>query len=125
MPKLAIAQVIWNAQDAIYQVQEKGALQMSIPVMDFISAAWQEWLGRVPSFAFQSKEGYRFTARKEARARRGPYWVAYRKASGKLTHTYIGRPEAVTPARLEEVARFLAVLAFSPCWTRAGSAPLR
>jgi len=64
MPKLAIAQVIWNAQDAIYQVQEKGAPQTSIPVMDFTSAAWQEWLGRVPSFAFQSKEGYRFTARK-------------------------------------------------------------
>ena len=71
MPKLTIAQVIWNAQDAIYQVQEKVAPETSIPVMDFTSAAWQEWLGRVPSFAFQSKDGHRFTARKEARARRG------------------------------------------------------
>ena len=108
MPKLTIAHVIWNTQDAIYQVQEKVAPQTSIPVMDFASAAWQEWLGRVPSFAFQSKEGHRFTARKEARARRGTYWVAYRKAGGKLTHSYIGRPEAVTLARLEQVARSLA-----------------
>ncbi len=108
MPKLTIAHVIWNAQDAIYQVQEKVAPETSIPVMDFTSASWQEWLERVPSFAFQSKDGHRFTARKEARAHRGAYWVAYRKAGGKLTHSYLGRSEAVTLSRLEQVARFLA-----------------
>ncbi len=104
MPKLAIAQVAWNAQTSIYQVQEKIAPGASSPAMDFASTAWQEWLGRVPSFAFQSKDGHRFTARKETRARGGTYWVAYRKIGGKLTHTYIGRSEDITFSRLEKVA---------------------
>src|SRR5262249_12896790 len=76
--------------------------------IDFESAAWQSWLAQRSSFAFQSKDGYRFTARKETRARGGIYWVAYRKIRGKLTHTYLGRSEDVTLARLEQAARFLA-----------------
>ena len=108
MPKLAIAQVVWNAQTSIYQVHEKTVQGASIPQMDFASEAWQEWLRDVPSFAFQSKDGQRFTARKEMRARGGTYWVAYRKVGGKLTHTYIGRPGDVTLARLEQVAGLLA-----------------
>ena len=108
MPKLTIPQVAWSEQDASYQVQEKTARGGTIPHMDLESQVWQEWLARVPSFAFSSKGGQRFTARKEARARGNIYWVAYRKVGGKLTHTYIGRPEDVTLARLEQVAHSFA-----------------
>ena len=86
---------------------KRSARGATIPHLEIESQAWQEWLARVPSFAFSSKDGHRFTARKEARARGRIYWVAYRKVGGRLTHTYIGRPEDVTLARLEQVAGFL------------------
>ena len=104
MPKLTIPQVAWNALTSTYQVQEKKAPGGIVPAMDFESAAWQSWLAQRSSFAFQSKHGQRFTARKETRARGGSYWVAYRKTGGKLTHTYIGRSEDITLSRLEQVA---------------------
>jgi LuxR family maltose regulon positive regulatory protein len=100
--------VTWNEHDSTYQVQEKTARGTTIPPMDVESQVWQEWLARVPSFAFSSKGGQRFTARKEARARGNIYWVAYRKVGGKLTHTYLGRPEDITLSRLEQVAHSFA-----------------
>ena len=108
MLKLAIARVAWNAQDAIYQVHKQAQERTSLSPLDFESQAWQEWLAQWPSFAFQSKHGYRFTARKETRTRGNTYWVAYRKVGGKLTHTYFGRPEDITLSRLEQVASSLA-----------------
>jgi AAA ATPase-like protein len=107
MPKPTIAQVAWNAQTSIYQVHETQE-GTSLSPLDFDSQPWQEWLAQKSSFAFQSKGGHRFTARKETRVRGSIYWVAYRKIGGKLTHTYIGRSEDVTLARLEQVAAFLA-----------------
>jgi LuxR family transcriptional regulator, maltose regulon positive regulatory protein len=107
MLKPAIAQVAWNAQDASYQGHEKVQEGASPSQMDFESEAWRSWLAQRSSFAFQGKDEHRFTARKEARARGRNYWVAYRKVGGKLSHTYIGRPEDVTLARLEQVAGLL------------------
>ncbi len=104
MPKLTIARVAWNPQDASYQVNEKAGQETDLSPMDFENQTWQEWLERVPSFAFQSKDGHRFTARKETRAHGSGYWVAYRKIGGKLTHTYIGRSEDITLSPLEQVA---------------------
>jgi hypothetical protein len=107
-PKLTIPQMAWSEQDASYQVHEEIARGATIPLIEIESQAWREWLMRVPSFAFASKGGQRFTARKEDRARGNIYWVAYRKVEGKLTHTYIGRPEDVTLSRLEQVAHTFA-----------------
>lgn len=107
MLKPAIAQVIWNAQDATYQVHEKAREGTDSSRMDFESKAWQSWLAQHSSFAFSSRDGHRVTVRKEARARGGSYWVAYRKVGGKLTHTYLGRSEDVTLARLEQGAALL------------------
>jgi ATP/maltotriose-dependent transcriptional regulator MalT len=107
MLKPAIAKVIWNAQDASYQVHERAEDEINLSRMDFESQEWQSWLSQRSSFAFLSRLGHRFTARKEARARGSSYWVAYRKFGGKLTHAYIGRSEDVTLARLEQVARFI------------------
>ncbi len=108
MPKLAIAQVVWNTQDACYQMQERADKETTPPQMDFESQAWLSWLAQRSSFAFSSRDGHRFTARKETRARGNSYWVAYRKIGGKLIHTYIGRSGDVSRARLEQAAAFLA-----------------
>jgi ATP/maltotriose-dependent transcriptional regulator MalT len=107
MLKHSIAQVVWNAQDAYYQVHEKATIGTEPYRMDFENQAWLSWLAQCSSFAFSSREGYRVTVRKEARARGGSYWVAYRKVGGKLTHTYLGRSEDVTLARLEQIAALL------------------
>jgi LuxR family maltose regulon positive regulatory protein len=107
MLKSDIAQVAWNAHGASYQVLEKAEKGTTPPQRDFEGQTWQEWLAQRSSFSFSSRDGYRFTARKESRARGRTYWVAYRKAGGKLTHSYIGRSEDVTLTRLEQVARSL------------------
>src|SRR5215469_15964378 len=107
MRKSSIAQVIWNAQDASYRVHEKAREGADPSGMDFESQTWLSWLAQRSSFAFSSQDGYRVTVRKEARARGGSYWVAYRKVGGKLTHTYIGRSEEVTLSRLEQAAAWL------------------
>ncbi|WP_162005679.1 helix-turn-helix transcriptional regulator [Dictyobacter vulcani] len=72
------------------------------------SPDWYAWLagGLHPSFSFKHAGGT-FTARQE-RQRRGWYWYAYRKRSGQVLKTYLGRPEEMTPARLEHAAAILA-----------------
>lgn len=65
---------------------------------------WFSWLQRIPSFAFQAKDGGHFTARKEKRLRGSVYWIAYRHLQGKLRKKYIGPQAAMTIARLEETA---------------------
>ncbi len=100
--------VRWDTEAANYQVVEQAGSAITVSNLDFHSHDWQEWLGRVSSFAFQSEEGHHFTARKEARARGDAYWIAYRKAGGKLTHKYLGRTVDVTLARMELVAASLA-----------------
>ena len=108
MPKSFRRSVRWDTQAASYQFYEQTDNTIRISDLDLQSHAWQEWLERVSSFAFQSKDGHHFTARKETRTRGDVYWIAYRKIDGKLTHKYLGRPVDVTPARLEEVAVVLA-----------------
>lgn len=106
MPRPAQNSVVWNAPDERYEINitrpwgtGKLGLQLDGP-------EWFAWLRDISSFAFQCREG-RFTARKEERRRGGMYWVAYLRSGGKLTKRYIGPTEAVTTARLEQVARDL------------------
>ena len=99
--------VRWNEKAGCYQMVEQAGRTITASNLDFQRPVWQEWLGQVSSFAFQSKNGYHFTARKESRGRGGAYWIAYRKVDGKLTHKYLGRPVDVTLSRLEEVAAAL------------------
>ena len=108
MPKSFSRSVRWDRQAASYQVIEQAGSTITASNLDFQSHVWQQWLEQVSSFAFQSKHGHHFTARKEARARGDAYWIAYRKVSGKLTHKYLGRTTDVTLTRLEEVAATLA-----------------
>ena len=108
MLRLGIARVAWSAQASGYQLHEKAEQGTILSPLDFENQEWQSWLAQRSSFAFQSKDVHRFTARKEVRARGSSYWVAYRKLGGKLTHAYIGRTEDITLVRLEQVARSLA-----------------
>ncbi|HKF35879.1 MAG TPA: AAA family ATPase [Ktedonobacteraceae bacterium] len=108
MPKSSSRSIRWDTQAGSYQFYEQSGSTTKTANLDFQSHDWQEWLGRVSSFAFQSEEGHHFTARKEARARGDAYWIAYRKVGGKLTHKYLGRTVDVTLSRMEQIAATLA-----------------
>jgi LuxR family transcriptional regulator, maltose regulon positive regulatory protein len=109
MPKSSSRSLRWDTQAACYQFCEQTGSTIKTSNLGFQSHVWQEWLEQVSSFAFQSRDGHHFTARKEARGRGDVYWIAYRKVSSKLTHKYLGRPVDVTLSRLEEVPATLAV----------------
>jgi LuxR family maltose regulon positive regulatory protein len=70
------------------------------------SPAWFTWLATAATFYYESHEGT-FTAHCEHRARGGSYWIAYRRRSGILRRVHLGKPDYLTPERLEQVARTL------------------
>jgi hypothetical protein len=73
------------------------------------SPDWFLWLAGHTSFHFKGKHGH-FTARHEEKKKRDEeqpsllYWYAYRKAYGKQHKRYLGSTDALTLAKLEEVA---------------------
>lgn len=68
--------------------------------------AWQQWLMHNTMFVFYGEAGH-FTAQREVR-RGHAYWYGYRRRSGKLHKVYLGRPEDLRLARLEEANAALA-----------------
>jgi predicted ATPase/DNA-binding CsgD family transcriptional regulator len=66
---------------------------------------WYAWLNEFPMFAFRGEYGS-FTARKELAGNRrgGEYWKAYRTRNRKLHRAYLGKSEALTLERLNEIA---------------------
>jgi hypothetical protein len=113
MGRAALWHIVWDSRNACYQLSEQTE-QGTIPIpLDVGSNLWRQWLERVPSFAFQSKEH---------RARGGVYWTAYRKMHGRLKRKYLGAPHEVTLARLEQVAAALAESG-SPCATALITSP--
>ena len=108
MPKSFSRSIRWDTQAASYQFCEQTGSTIKTADLDFQSPGWQDLLEQVSSFAFHSKEGHHFTARKEARGRGDGYWIAYRKVGGKLAHKYLGRSTGVTLSRLEQIAATLA-----------------
>jgi LuxR family maltose regulon positive regulatory protein len=73
------------------------------------SPEWYAWLAdeQHHCFHFTHPSGG-FTARKERKQRGQWYWVAYRQAHHRLHKTYIGKADALTEARLQEVSQSLA-----------------
>lgn len=67
---------------------------------------WYAWLAGHSSFIYEGQAGH-LTARRETR-RGSPYWYAYRRCGGQLAKTYLGRPEALTLACLEQASARLA-----------------
>lgn len=87
------------------------------PVCAVASSAWFDWLHEAKTFRYYSQQrhnvirGYGPTLspislRKEKR-RRGCLWYAYRRSYRVLHKRYVGKSEALTCNRLEEVARML------------------
>jgi LuxR family transcriptional regulator, maltose regulon positive regulatory protein len=73
------------------------------------SSAWYTWLADDMhcSFRFAHPSGD-FTARKERKQRGQQYWIAYRRAHGKLYKAYLGKPEVLSEDRLCAAAHTLA-----------------
>ena len=67
------------------------------------SPAWFIWLQSASTFYYESRLGT-FTAHHERRQRGGLYWVAYRRRAGRLRRLHLGKPDLLTPERLEAIA---------------------
>jgi len=87
------------------------------PLCAVESPTWFDWLESATTFRFHSQHRrnvYRgngplfspISVRKERR-RHGWLWYAYRRSYGVLHKRYVGKSEALTIARLEEVALVL------------------
>jgi len=66
------------------------------------SAQWFEWLSQGYSFYFEGAD-CSMTVRAELR-RKGLSWYAFKKQNGKLKKHYVGRIDALTIERLEQIA---------------------
>ena len=107
MEKSAIGSVAWCAQTEGYQLREQVNQGIVATSMNDESAAWNAWLEREPSFAFQGRDGCHLTVLKEHRGQGRAYWTAYRSVGGKLKRKYLGASTKITLARLEEAATAL------------------
>ena len=106
MRQSAVRSVAWNPQTADYKISEQTQQGIVTVPLHGESDAWHDWLEQVPSFMFQSRYGCCFTAVKQHQG--GTSWIAYRRAGGRLKKKYLGPPERITLARLEQVATSLA-----------------
>jgi LuxR family maltose regulon positive regulatory protein len=79
------------------------------------SPEWYTWLAdeQQRSFTFACPDGS-FQARKERKQRGGWYWIAYRRAQGKIHKRYLGKPEELSPARLHAAAAQLSERSAAP-----------
>jgi len=89
--------------DWLYPGETDSASPTNIPVG---SSPWFAWLSEHNAFKYESEVGH-FTAKCEMRTG-GAYWYAYRRRNGKLTKAYLGKPEELTPERLQQVNARLA-----------------
>lgn len=87
------------------------------PVCAVESLTWFDWLHEAQTFRYYSQQRHNvirghgpafapISLRKEKR-RRGCLWYAYRRSYRVLHKRYVGRSEALTRDRLEEIARAL------------------
>lgn len=73
------------------------------PAIAVDTKAWFTWLTQANRFCYwPTTSTFRLTVRKEKR-RRAYYWYAYLKHARKLHNAYVGRTEAVTRDRLQQV----------------------
>ncbi|HEX4715323.1 MAG TPA: hypothetical protein VH164_10380, partial [Ktedonobacteraceae bacterium] len=99
MPTYAPPQYWWSEQTQNYVLSIGETIRQE--------ALSGEWLEQITSFAFHSRSGMHFTARKQKVQRGTNYWYGYRRLHGRLLKHYLGKTSDLTLARLEEVARLL------------------
>jgi LuxR family maltose regulon positive regulatory protein len=103
MPKAASYTLRWSAEHERYELQTREHAA-NHPLQD---DWWFAWLVEHSSFSFQGKQGH-LSLLKEARARGGDYWYAYRSLHRRTVKKYAGRTVDLTVAHLEELAHALA-----------------
>ena len=121
MPKAAAYRLTWLPEREIYELRESQHNQL-LPLAP-ASQEWFTWLAAVPSFTFNGQAG-QLTVRQEVRPRGGSYWYACRRVGAQMVKHYLGRTTDLIPARLEEVAAWVAEAALhAGQTTRAPAAP--
>ena len=110
MPKAAPYRLSWNLKQGIYTVHDTRSQEMLSVAPD--SHAWFDWLASIASFTFNGQHG-QCTVRQETRSG-GIYWYAYRRVEEKMAKKYLGQTNALTLARLEEIAHQFRRPALSP-----------
>src|SRR5579859_4085199 len=99
MPKAAAYTLAWSAARQAYTLYDQHAEL----ALDTGSSAWCEWLEQTASFAFRGQRGA-YTARREQVKPGDWYWYAYQRTQKHVRKKYLGKSEALSPRRLEEVA---------------------
>jgi hypothetical protein len=98
-----------SARDSVLVFSDADGIEHALLIG---SPEWYSWLAdqQHRSFAFVCPDGS-FQARKERKQRGGWYWIAYRRAHGKIHKRYLGKPEELSPARLHAAAQLLGLSA--------------
>jgi LuxR family maltose regulon positive regulatory protein len=101
MPKTAAYILAWSPARQIYTlVDHHEELDLTL---DVGSPTWCEWLEQATSFAFRGQLGA-YTARREQIKPGDWYWYAYQRSQKRVRKQYLGKSEALSLRRLEEVA---------------------
>jgi LuxR family maltose regulon positive regulatory protein len=101
MPKEAAYTLAWSAVHQTYTLYDRHA-EMTL-TFDEGSLIWREWLEQTTSFAFRGQGGA-YTARREQIKPGDWYWYAYQRSHKRVRKKYLGKDEALSLQRLEEVA---------------------
>jgi LuxR family maltose regulon positive regulatory protein len=101
MPKTAAYTLAWSAVRQAYTlVDHHTELNLTL---DVGSPIWRTWLEQTASFAFRGQRGA-YTARKEQIKPGDWYWYAYQRSQKRVQKQYLGKSEALSLRRFEEVA---------------------
>lgn len=101
MPKAAAYTLAWSEVRQAYNLYDHhGALNLA---PDVGSPTWCKWLEQTASFSFRGRRGA-YTARREQIKPGDWYWYAYQRIQKRVRKQYLGKSEALSLRRLEEVA---------------------
>lgn len=103
MPESSSALLRWIEERHVYEFIIDGNVHQHITAED---GHTQVDVERLTSFAFHGREGH-LSVMKEPRPRGTGYWYAYRSSHRRTVKRYLGLPNTLTIARLEDVAHTL------------------
>jgi LuxR family maltose regulon positive regulatory protein len=109
MPKPSLVVLLWSEVSHQYELYISG--QPSAYFGQKEEGLWQNWLSEqisMTSFSFRGQAG-RLRLVKEVRLRGGAYWYAYSTHGRNASKRYLGQIDQLSFARLEEVARAIAL----------------
>lgn len=104
--QITSSRATWSRDRSCYELFVQNRLDHSFDPTD--ETRWLTWLATATAFAFHGQGG-RLNVYQETRRGGKTYWYAYHTARGRTRKRYLGQTDAITFARLEEVAQALAV----------------